>query len=518
MFACTHLGRDFSKTVLTLLTLSFVVTPPAVGFSSYLEKPVLAQPSIAPGIPADQLFQEGQKRLVNAQNQMALAHFQQALKLYRQGGDRQGEANTLSAVGDAQYNLEKYEQALESYSQALVVYRQLDDRKGEATTLNNIGAVYESQKQYPQALKFYEQALKLRQAIGDLAGEGTTLNNLAGVYLSQGDFDRALREYSAALKNRWLMGDRWGEATTLNNIGFVCRRTAQFHQSKGDAEKSREWYKSALDHYQASLAIRRMLKDRLGEATTLNNLGFIYRSLADYPDAQNPKAQETALDEARRTYLRAAEIFSQLGDRKGEATALNNLGGIYFNQGKYSEALKVYERALIATRITNNLPEQATTLSNIAFIYRTQADAARAKQSAPEGTPNAGPKEYEQQYMKALDFYQQALAIIRRVGDRESEGATLNNIGGVNISLERYTDAMKAYQAALQIYEQLNDLPGQGTTRYNIGVTYAHQEKYTEALNFYKGAKTIYEKLSDNARSLEIINAIKAIENRQKAI
>ncbi len=34
-------------------------------------------------------------------------------------------------------------------------------------------------------------------------------------------------------------------------------------------------------------------------------------------------------------------------------------------------------------------------------------------------------------YAEALEAYQQALAILREVGDRAGEGATLNNIGGV---------------------------------------------------------------------------------------
>ncbi|MCS6882819.1 MAG: tetratricopeptide repeat protein [Oscillochloridaceae bacterium] len=35
------------------------------------------------------------------------------------------------------------------------------------------------------------------------------------------------------------------------------------------------------------------------------------------------------------------------------------------------------------------------------------------------------------QYAQALDYLQQALAIVREVGDRAGEGATLNNLGGV---------------------------------------------------------------------------------------
>ncbi|WP_421658834.1 tetratricopeptide repeat protein [Leptothermofonsia sp. ETS-13] len=510
--------RVFPKLLLTLLTTSVLIVAPVLGVVVTPAQTVLAQLSPASSTKADQLLKEGQTLLTSAATRRALMQFQQALQLYRQDGNRLGEANALNGVGDAHYSLGQYQLALKVYSQAWEIYQELGDRKGGATVLNNIGAIYDDQRQYSEALKFYEQALKLRREAGDLAGEGTTLNNLAGVYLNQGDYDKALKEYNAALKVRWLMGDRRGEATTLNNIGFVCRRTAQHHQSQGNLEKSREWYQSAIEHYQSALAIRRMLGDRPGEATTLNNLGFVYRSLAQYPQANEPEAQKASLQEAQQTYLKAAEIYRQLGDRKGEATVLNNLGGVYFSQGQYVDALKAYERALTAVKITGDAPEQATTLSNIAFVYRTQADALKTKDSGQEIGRNPILIEAQRQYLKALDFYQQALAIIQQVGDLKSEGTTLNNIGGINISLGRYADALNAYQKALAVYEKLGDLPGQGTTRYNIGVTYARQEKYREALSAYKRAQLIYEQLRDIARRDEIRSVIQAIENQQKAI
>ncbi len=518
MFACIDLYRVFPKPLLTFLATSVLTVTPVLGFAVTSKQTVLAQSLPASGPKADQLLKEGQTLLINAVSQQALIQFQQALQLYRQEGNRLGEANALSGIGDVYYNLGEYPLALKAYGQAWELYQRLGDRKGGATVLNNIGAIYDAQRQYPEALKFYEQALKLRREARDLAGEGITLNNLAGVYLNQGDYDKALKEYNAALKVRWLMGDRRGEATTLNNIGFVCHRTAQYHHSQGNLEKTREWYQSAIEHYQSALAIRRMLGDRVGEAATLNNLGFVYRNLAQYPQANEPEAQKASLQEAQRTYLKAAEIYSQLGDRKGEATVLNNLGGVYFSQGQYVEALKAYERALTAVNITGDAPEQATTLSNIAFVYRTQADALKTKDSGQEIGRNPVLIESQRQYLKALDFYQRALTIIQQVGDLKSEGTTLNNIGGIHISLGRYTDALQAYNRALAIYEKLGDLPGQGTTRYNIGVTYARQEKYREALNAYKRAQLIYEQLRDIARRDEIRSVIQAIESQQKAI
>ena len=35
-----------------------------------------------------------------------------------------------------------------------------------------------------------------------------------------------------------------------------------------------------------------------------------------------------------------------MGDRAGEGTTLNNIGGVYDHQGRYDEALETYQQAL----------------------------------------------------------------------------------------------------------------------------------------------------------------------------
>ena len=53
------------------------------------------------------------------------------------------------------------QKALDYYEQALPLYRQVGDRGGEATTLNNIGMVYSALGEKQKALDYYEQALPL---------------------------------------------------------------------------------------------------------------------------------------------------------------------------------------------------------------------------------------------------------------------------------------------------------------------------------------------------------------------
>jgi tetratricopeptide (TPR) repeat protein len=49
------------------------------------------------------------------------------------------------------------------------------------------------------------------------------------------------------------------------------------------------------------------------------------------------------------------------------------------------------------------------------------------------------------QYQEALNYYRQALAIHREVGDRAEEGKTLYNIGRVHEVLGQYGQALKSY-------------------------------------------------------------------------
>jgi tetratricopeptide (TPR) repeat protein len=60
-----------------------------------------------------------------------------------------------------------------------------------------------------------------------------------------------------------------------------------------------------------------------------------------------------------------------------------------------------------------------------------------------------GNSSYKQgRYQEALNYYQQALVILREVGDRAGEGTTLNNIGGIYQDRGQYDQALENYQQA----------------------------------------------------------------------
>ena len=63
---------------------------------------------------------------------VASEHHTRALALYRQTGDRRGEANALWSLGDVARMRGDYPAASEHFSRALALYRQTGARSGEA--------------------------------------------------------------------------------------------------------------------------------------------------------------------------------------------------------------------------------------------------------------------------------------------------------------------------------------------------------------------------------------------------
>jgi tetratricopeptide (TPR) repeat protein len=74
-------------------------------------------------------------------------------------------------------------------------------------------------------------------------------------------------------------------------------------------------------------------------------------------------------ERALECYQQAETILRDLGDRRGLAGDLHNIGMLYEAQGKYSEAMEQYEEALAINRSIGNRPWMANNLGNIGNVH-----------------------------------------------------------------------------------------------------------------------------------------------------
>ncbi|MEN8444562.1 MAG: tetratricopeptide repeat protein, partial [Cyanobacteria bacterium J06555_13] len=102
------------------------------------------------------LFRQGLKHVGDGQYPEALDNFETALGIYRELGDRTGEAALLNDIGNISRLQGRYAEALDHYQQSLVIKRELGDRTGEALTLYSIGIVHHVQGSHANALDYYQ--------------------------------------------------------------------------------------------------------------------------------------------------------------------------------------------------------------------------------------------------------------------------------------------------------------------------------------------------------------------------
>jgi|SRR5450755_499375 tetratricopeptide (TPR) repeat protein len=132
------------------------------------------------------LYEQGQHKQQHRQKEQAqacyleaLACYEQALAAHRSNNQPEEEGWTLLNLGDVYTVLDQRNTAHDYYQQALKQFRDLGERRGEGTVLNNLGVLlaYDSTGK-EQAATCYIQALRIFRAVGDRWQERKTLRNL----------------------------------------------------------------------------------------------------------------------------------------------------------------------------------------------------------------------------------------------------------------------------------------------------------------------------------------------------
>ena len=178
----------------------------------------IQQQRLGPLLIAAVLYWRGQARFRGYRNDEALENYEQAIGLFRDVGDRLGEANTLKAIGDVLQFLDRRDEALENYEQAIGLFRDVGSRLGEANTLKAIGDVLQFLKRNDEALENYEQAIGLFRDVGDRLGEANTLLGLGDLrdhkeealelyWAAQQLYDQIGHQYSQARNLRWFIAE-----------------------------------------------------------------------------------------------------------------------------------------------------------------------------------------------------------------------------------------------------------------------------------------------------------------------
>jgi len=208
--------------------------------------------------------------------------------------------------------------------------------------------------------------------------------------------------------------------------------------------------------------------NQVGEANTLQNIGALYYAQGKY-------------DQARACYQEAFKIWHKLGNTIRAGTILHDLGVIYEVEGEDERALRNYEHALHTLRQTPNIwhteaqMSSAYTLNKIGYWYETDGN-----------------------YEKARSIYDEALGAWRDIARNGTNVATQEvvvwrNIGATYHAQGDYDGARNAYGIALQILQENRaDIEEIRTLNY-LGALSQAQGYHSTTEQLYRQALSLWD-------------------------
>ena len=224
--------------------------------------------------------------------------------------------------------------ALEKYLHVREVFEKTSMQKTlrYARCLNNIGLVYWTTGNTSLALETLEQSLLLKkELLGKQSVEvAATLNNI-GLLYSDTEPETAERYYLEALAiyQTLFPPDHPSIALAYGNLGVVYRKQKKYEQS--------------IKYFEDALSIQ---QKRFGEVHP--TIGFIYNNIGQtYLDKGDDILTKVYFEKGQDVYRK---IY---GEKNPEvAYGYTILAGLELKKGKYDEALKLIQKALISNTIS----------------------------------------------------------------------------------------------------------------------------------------------------------------------
>ena len=376
----------------------------------------------------------------------------QALSLFRQLNDREGEASLLYFLCFA-YRVTDPEKAIEAGETVLALLRQLNAPVTEGQILNNLGGIYSFLGKREKSMEQYERALTIYREAKLKGPEASSLMLIGNEYRVMSQFQKALEYHNQALAAYREAKSRIGEANTLNQIGDDYDLLQAFDKMRDD--------------YEQALAIHRELKNRQGIAFTLSKLSHAYSHL---------NRAEKVIEYAEASL----KVCREIGNRAEEANTLQFLALGYRLLNQPEKTLEYQEQRIAIYRELKNQYWEGFALTSIGRTYSVM-----------------------NQHEKAVTYYSQGLTVFRQIKHRLGEAVTLNNIGVEYRLLGQYEMASNSSAQALRLQREIKNQVEEANAHNNLMLTWQGMKQPSLAIFFGKQAVNIYQEVRSTLSTLD---------------
>jgi tetratricopeptide (TPR) repeat protein len=217
-----------------------------------------------------------------------------------------------------------------------------------------------------------------------------------------------------------------GELTELRAKGLFSAGVL----AAGQRDRAR-----GIDYHRRCLELYRWLGDRHGQAVALNGLGI-------------QLTEQERYGEARTCYDEALELWEELGESHGAAASLSNFAFVLRNQGEPERSRRLYRDAAAMFERLGDPVGAAWETSHEADVVRDQA----ARDRAPRNGDGA--------WSEAVRLYRRALERFRELQEPWGIGSTLADLGRLAQQAGRLDEAEASYREALAQFARVGHQRG----------------------------------------------------------
>lgn len=235
----------------------------------------------------------------------------------------------------------------------------------------------------------------------------------------------------------------------------------------------------ALDYGKRSLELAKKMGFKKGEGTALSNMGSVYWTKGDYPNAEN-------------YYSAAMEASKEAMDSVGLSTATKNLGLVYASQGKYAEALKYLLEIIELDKRRKNPLGMAKSMNYVAGIYYYQA-----------------------KYSRALEYYSAANKIYEEKNEKTGLAQTFLGMGLCYDMMKDYDQSLALFNRSVQLNKELGNNIGLADNYINMGNVYMKNQDYEKAEKYFNEALALYLTIDNKQGQAYVYASLTSIYSRK---
>ncbi|MFN8276618.1 MAG: tetratricopeptide repeat protein [Chitinophagales bacterium] len=270
-------------------------------------------------------------------------------------------------------------------------------------------------------------------------------------------------------------------------------------------------FEKAKSHLDEALAIAQRINYKSGIAESYWKLGQL-------------QYNKGLLEESRTNLEKALQIYRQSGNKINYASVLKDLCDYYSTSGNTVEAERMINEATAIARAANNqlllagceieggivamktgrfAEATAHYLSALRIGEESQNDEVVMNSCRELGNINS----LQSNLPLSNDFFNRALNINKKLGNKLGMADAYCNIGSNFLSLGNYNEAVQNIRMSMDLSRELNYKPTLATNLLNMGYALTYSGNPAEAEKNLEEAAQLYTELNDKHGQAEVLNA-----------